>query len=74
MDRPGHDTSAPAGATALPARGGFRIDRGEIAGAFGDLGTLIPFLAAYLAIVKLDPCAVFGKLRPEEDPCPTPRC
>lgn len=43
---------------APPARGGFRFDRGEIAGAFGDLGTLIPFVAAYLAIVKLDPCAV----------------
>jgi len=36
-----HETSAPVGATALPARAGFRIDRGEIAGAFGDLGTLI---------------------------------
>jgi len=58
MEGTRHETSAPVGATALPARGGFRIDRGEIAGAFGDLGTLIPFLAAYLAIVKLDPGAV----------------
>jgi hypothetical protein len=28
MEGTGHETSAPAGATALPARGGFRIDRG----------------------------------------------
>ena len=27
-----------------------RFDRMEIAGAFGDLGTLIPFLVAYLAV------------------------
>lgn len=48
---------APAVDGALPRRG-FRFDRSEIAGAFGDLGTLIPFVAAYLAVVKLDPTAV----------------
>jgi hypothetical protein len=51
-------TSRETPATA--ARGRFRLDRSEIAGAFGDLGTLIPFLAAYLAVVKLDPCAVLA--------------
>jgi len=36
----------------------FRFAAAEVAGAFGDLGTLIPFVAAYLAVVKLDPAAV----------------
>jgi MFS superfamily sulfate permease-like transporter len=35
-----------------------RFDRMEFAGAFGDLGTLIPFLVAYLAVVRMDPCGV----------------
>jgi len=30
----------------------------EIAGAFGDLGTLIPFVVAYLAVLKMDPFGV----------------
>lgn len=37
---------------------GNRFDRMEWAGAFGDLGTLIPFVVAYLAVVKVDPCGV----------------
>ncbi len=32
-----------------------RYDLAELAGAFGDLGTLIPFVAAYISIVKMDP-------------------
>lgn len=32
-----------------------RYDLRELAGAFGDLGTLIPFVAAYATILKLDP-------------------
>lgn len=31
-----------------------RFDLPEWAGAFGDLGTLIPFLAAYMSILKMD--------------------
>jgi MFS superfamily sulfate permease-like transporter len=31
-----------------------RFDRMEWAGALGDLGTLIPFVAAYLAVVRID--------------------
>ena len=31
-----------------------RFDLPEWAGAFGDLGTLIPFVAAYLSILKMD--------------------
>ena len=42
--------------TPVPARN--RFDRMEWAGAFGDLGTLIPFVVAYLAVVKVDPCGV----------------
>jgi predicted benzoate:H+ symporter BenE len=30
----------------------------EIAGAFGDLGTLVPFIFAYLAVLKMDPFGV----------------
>jgi MFS superfamily molybdate transporter len=35
--------------------GGNRFDRGEVAGAFGDLGTLVPFVVGYVAINRLDP-------------------
>jgi len=39
---------------AKPARAQNRFDLPEWAGAFGDLGTLIPFVAAYVSIVKMD--------------------
>lgn len=32
-----------------------RFDLAELAGAFGDLGTLIPFVAAYISVVRMDP-------------------
>ena len=35
-----------------------RFDRMEWAGAFGDLGTLIPFVVAYLSMLGLDPFGV----------------
>ena len=35
-----------------------RYDRSEWAGAFGDLGTLIPFIIGYISILKLDPLGV----------------
>ncbi|MNJ88155.1 hypothetical protein D3C87_56920 [compost metagenome] len=35
-----------------------RYDRMEWAGAFGDLGTLIPFMAAYIGVLKMDPFGV----------------
>jgi len=35
-----------------------RFDLSELAGAFGDLGTLIPFAAAYVAILKMDPAGL----------------
>jgi MFS superfamily sulfate permease-like transporter len=37
---------------------GNRYDRLEWAGAFGDLGTLLPFVVAYIAVVKMDPLGV----------------
>lgn len=44
---------------------GNRFDRSELAGAFGDLGTLIPFVVGYITINRLDPQGVllgFGLL------------
>ncbi len=35
-----------------------RFDRMEWAGAFGDLGTLIPFVVAYIGVAKVDPLGV----------------
>lgn len=35
-----------------------RFDRAELAGAFGDLGTLIPFVVAYIGVLGLDPFGV----------------
>lgn len=39
-------------------RGRNRFDRMEWAGAFGDLGTFIPFVVAYLTVLKMDPVGV----------------
>jgi hypothetical protein len=35
-----------------------RYDLHELAGAFGDLGTLIPFVLAYVSLLRLDPAGV----------------
>jgi len=35
-----------------------RYDRVELAGAFGDLGTLIPFVVGYIAVMKIDPLGI----------------
>jgi hypothetical protein len=45
---------------ALPAESSprNRFDRMEWAGAFGDLGTLVPFVVAYLGVLKMDPFGV----------------
>lgn len=40
-----------------PAAGN-RYDLRELAGAFGDLGTLIPFVAAYIVVLKMDAAAI----------------
>ena len=55
--------------SAFPARGAMaedtlsapitnRFDRMEVAGAFGDLGTLVPFIVAYIGVLKMDPFGV----------------
>ncbi|MEW6219543.1 MAG: putative sulfate/molybdate transporter [Thermodesulfobacteriota bacterium] len=41
------------------AGGAFRFDRVELAGAFGDLGTLLPIVVAMILINGLSPSAVF---------------
>jgi Molybdate transporter of MFS superfamily len=45
-------------AGAAPAGARNRFNRFEWAGAFGDLGTLIPFIVGYVSVVGLDPCGV----------------
>jgi MFS superfamily sulfate permease-like transporter len=47
-------STAPEGA-AQPAGARLRFDRHEWAGAFGDLGTLVPFVLAYVTIVGVQP-------------------
>lgn len=51
-------SAAPTSPVLAPAAP-FRFDRMEWAGACGDLGTLIPFLAAYVALAGVEP---FGML------------
>jgi len=43
-------------------RSGNRYGRSEWAGAFGDLGTLIPFIVGYISIVRMDPRGVLFML------------
>ncbi|MCL5959772.1 MAG: putative sulfate/molybdate transporter [Chloroflexi bacterium] len=38
--------------------GGNRYDRSEFAGAFGDLGTFIPFVVAYITVNRMDPLGI----------------
>jgi MFS superfamily sulfate permease-like transporter len=47
-----------AKSAAGPAVAGNRFDRMEWAGAFGDLGTLIPFVVAYIGMVGMDPFGI----------------
>jgi len=54
-DKPlGAEKSGVAGSTEY----GNRLDRMEWAGAFGDLGTLIPFVVAYIGMVGMDPFGI----------------
>jgi MFS superfamily sulfate permease-like transporter len=48
-------SSAPQTKTPLS---GNRFDRMEWAGAFGDLGTLVPFVVAYISVLKMDPFGI----------------
>jgi MFS superfamily sulfate permease-like transporter len=48
----------PAETLVAPVAPGNRYDRAEWAGAFGDLGTLLPFVLAYIAVVRIDPLGI----------------
>jgi MFS superfamily sulfate permease-like transporter len=50
------DTNQAQEAQLAPSRN--RFDRMEWAGAFGDLGTLIPFVVGYIGVLKMDPMGV----------------
>lgn len=50
--------SVPEAATAPARSAALRFDRREWAGAFGDLGTLVPFLLAYVTIVGVQPAGM----------------
>lgn len=45
-------------ADTRPSAAGNSFDRMEWAGAFGDLGTLIPFVVAYITLAKMEPFGV----------------
>jgi hypothetical protein len=45
-------------ATFSPAQAKNRFDRQEWAGAFGDIGTLIPFVVAYITLLDMNPLGV----------------
>ncbi|MHB8990164.1 MAG: putative sulfate/molybdate transporter [Chloroflexota bacterium] len=51
-------TGLPAQERPTPAPRGNRYDRMEWAGACGDLGTLIPFVVGYIAVLKMDPVGI----------------
>jgi hypothetical protein len=51
----------PGGSDAAgqaPSHATLRFDRREWSGAFGDLGTLVPFLLAYITIVGIEPAGM----------------
>src|SRR5512134_808061 len=52
---PGVPPGAPEAAAPSAGRSLLRFDRREWSGAFGDLGTLVPFLLAYITIVGVEP-------------------
>ena len=55
MKIPVSDDPQAKRSNALPRN---RFDRMEWAGAFGDLGTLIPFVAGYIGVLKMDPFGI----------------
>jgi len=52
-------SSGPEQDAAQRALGRFRLDRMELAGSFGDLGTLLPIVVGMILINKLSPTTVF---------------
>ncbi len=58
------EPQSPGGGLPEPPRGRRRnrFDRMEWAGAFGDLGTLIPFVVGYIGVLKMDPFGILFAL------------
>jgi MFS superfamily sulfate permease-like transporter len=59
----GSSAAGPAAAASVPwyrrwTLGKNLYDHVELAGAFGDLGTLIPFVVGYIAVMKIDPLGI----------------
>ncbi len=55
-----NESVKPEGAmNSIPPASTFRFDRVELAGSFGDLGTLLPIVVAMILINKLSPTTVF---------------
>jgi sulfate permease, SulP family len=54
-----HSSSQPDAHSAHTEARHLRFDRVELAGAFGDLGTLLPIVVAMIFINKLSPTSVF---------------
>jgi MFS superfamily sulfate permease-like transporter len=54
----GPETNKGKGSAEVSSEFRNRFDRMEWAGAFGDLGTLIPFVVAYIGVAKVDPLGV----------------
>jgi len=47
-----------ASSDPLPVQHCNRFNLAELSGAFGDLGTLIPFVVAYVSLLKMDPTGI----------------
>jgi len=54
----GGDAERKAGPPAPRVLVANRYDRMEWAGAFGDLGTLIPFVVGYITVLRMDPVGI----------------
>ncbi len=52
------ETSGTSNTHSQPAASGLRFDSREWSGAFGDLGTLVPFLLAYVTVVGVAPAGM----------------
>ena len=55
MSRPAEQPDGENTSLAMPSGSGNRFNLAELAGAFGDLGTLIPFTVAYNKMLGVDP-------------------
>ena len=53
-----YPSNHPQGGDGALRIGGNTYDLREFAGAFGDLGTLIPFVVGYITVSKMDPVGV----------------